>query len=166
MAAISPAVTTSVTAQAANSLKYSDGSEGPLTANYHLTMVAKSQTSYQGFLNVFRSALSSGSYPFPTMQTLNPSVGVGVRVSGMQTSENATPIVVIFADNTQNTPATSVNYAVTSSAGAYHYVALLQPNTAYQVTKSVAGGQTTISVSPSASGNVTSDAAGVIRFTE
>jgi hypothetical protein len=166
VAAISPAVTASVATQAASSLKYSDGSNGPQMTNYHLTMAAKTQTSYQSFLNVFRAALSNGSYPFPTMQAITASVGSGVRVSGMQASENTTAIVAVFADNTQNTPSTSVQYVVPTSAGTYHYVALLQPNTVYKVTESVSGGQTTISISPDTSGNVTSDGAGVIRFTE
>lgn len=166
VASISPAVTATVVSQPASSIKYSDGTDGPQVANYHLTMAASTQASYQSFLTVFRAALSTGSYPFPTMQALTPSIGAGVRVSGMQASENATPLIVVFADNSQNTPSTAVQYAVPSSAGAYHYVSLLQPNMVYQVTKSISGAQTTISVTPSTAGNITSDAAGVIRFTE
>lgn len=166
MAAIYPAVTVSIAQQAANSVKYSDGSEGPQATNYMMTMSASTQVSYESFLNVFRAGLSSGSYPFPTMQSVTPSMGHGVRVTGMQSSENTTPIVAIFADNAQNTPSTSVTYVVPSSAGAYHYVALLQPSTKYQISESVAGGQTTITITQSSSGNVTSDASGVVRFTE
>ena len=165
VAAISPAVSANVATQAANSLRYSDGSNGPQMTNYHLTLTAKAQTSYQSFLTVFRAALTSGSYPFPTMQAITPSVGAGVFISGMQTNENATPIVVIFADNIQNTPTTSVQYVTSAGAGTYHYVALLQPSTVYKVTATTTGGQTTISISANPSGNVTSDTTGVIRFT-
>lgn len=165
MAAIYPAVTASVTAQAVNSLKYSDGSMGPQVSSYHMTMTANTQNSYQSFLNIFRAGLSSG-YAAPSYQTLSPSVGVGVRVTGMLSSENATPIVVIFADNTQNSPSNSVQYSVVSSPGAYHYVALLQPNTAYQVSETVSNGQASIVITQSASGNMKTDAAGVLRFTE
>lgn len=167
MASIFPtAVTTAIKHQALNSVKYSDGSSGPQVANYQITISANTQTSYQSFLNVFRAGLSSGSYPFPSMQAITPSLGHGVRVTGMLASENATPIVVIFADNTQNTPLTTVQYSVPSSPGALHYVALLQPNMSYQVTKNISGGTTTLVVSQNSSGNLMTDSAGVLRFAE
>lgn len=166
IAAVYPASTAAVSSQAVNSLTYSDGSAGPQIANYQLSLVANTQTNYQSFLNVFRAGLSSSSYPFPALQAVIPSMGYGVRVTGMLASENAQPIVVIFADNTQNSPSTSVQYTVSSSPGALHYVALLQPNTAYQITKTISGGQVTVTVSQSSSGAVMSDSAGVLRFTE
>lgn len=165
MASIAPAVTVNIASQPANSVKYSDESTGPIIGNYHMTMAASTQTSYQGFLNVFRAALSSGSQ-FPAFANIAPSVGYGVKVSGLNSAENATSIVAVFADNSQNTPNASVSYVVASEPGVIHYVALLQANTLYMVSKVVANGQATITIQPSSSGNITSDASGVLRFTE